>query len=479
MSTTETQTEPETKRVVPAWRRLLVAAGWFALLLVAVSAAVYFFNRHRLVSQLDREIEKLDESDPGWRWPTPFQDRRAIPYEENSVPRILEIVNAFPPGWPDSKKTETFQDLAPNLALDGPRRELLAEVLATAPLPELRGKARELVKYPRGQIELKLAENPWAVLLPNHQKMREAANLLQLDARDLSLDGKHDEALKSARACLNVSRALEDDPFLIGQMVRIGIATVAMTMAERTMALGDAPDDALAAFQDALKHEARRTGLTVALRGERAAAQQTLTLLGAGKVTVTELEALARGGSRESSGLSWLTSFVGRELARREQGTILRLLTRMVDASRLPAKDQFAAEEEFEKQIKSSATGTIVGLVVPFVQRVTYGARRGQCQAVALRALIAVERYRLKHGKWPGKLEDTVPAFLEKVPEDPIDGKPIRYAKWAEGVVVYSIGNDRTDDGGNVTGRDNDYGFRLWDKARRRAAPPPLPPGGP
>jgi hypothetical protein len=91
---------------------------------------------------------------------------------------------------------------------------------------------------------------------------------------------------------------------------------------------------------------------------------------------------------------------------------------------------------------------------------------------VALRALIAVERYRLKHGKWPDKLEDTIPAFLDRVPEDPIDEKPIRYKRWADGTVVYSIGNDRKDDGGDVVRPFKDFGYRLWDRDKRRAAPP-------
>jgi hypothetical protein len=65
-------TETEPRRVVPAWRRMLVAAGWFALLLVAVTAAGYFYDRYRLVTQLERVMQELDEAGPGWRWPTPY-----------------------------------------------------------------------------------------------------------------------------------------------------------------------------------------------------------------------------------------------------------------------------------------------------------------------------------------------------------------------------------------------------------------------
>jgi hypothetical protein len=482
MSTT--QTEPEAKRVVPAWRRLLVAAGWFALFVVAVSAGVYLFTRHRLVSQLDRVLAELDETDPGWRWPDPFQVRHDIPLEENCAERALAIIRDRPRGWPDAKTWDKFQDVQPNMDLDPPRRKLLDGLMAEGAIPRLRAEARDLVKYPRGRLGLTLAENPWTILLPNHQELRGVAALLQFDAHDLALAGNYREALKSSRACLNVSRVLEDDPILISQLVRIAMAAVAMSMAERTMALGDAPDDALAALQKHLEPEARGIRMTVAMRGERASAHQIVLLLSSGKITLQEIEGLDRAGGATGQiwGVSSLISFAGREMARREHADILKMMTKIVETTKLPVKDQFAAEEEVMNQLRSS-TGPIMRLVLPAVQKINEAGRRAHCQAIAMRALIAVERYRLKHGKWPAKLEDTVPAFLEKVPLDPIDGSPIRYKRWADGVVVYSIGNNRKDDGGEVLKSLHDYGYRLWDKDKRRAAPPPLPPevpeGGP
>ncbi len=66
----------------------------------------------------------------------------------------------------------------------------------------------------------------------------------------------------------------------------------------------------------------------------------------------------------------------------------------------------------------------------------------------AARSAVAVERYRLKNGNVPEKLEELVPSFLSQVPLDPFDGKPLRYKKTATGYKVYSIGSDGDDDGG-------------------------------
>ncbi len=69
-----------------------------------------------------------------------------------------------------------------------------------------------------------------------------------------------------------------------------------------------------------------------------------------------------------------------------------------------------------------------------------------QAQHSLLRVFVAMKRYRLDHGERPATLDLLVPAYLEAVPTDPMDGMPLRYnAKYR---IVYSVGEDFTDDGG-------------------------------
>src|SRR5262249_45479809 len=86
---------------------------------------------------------------------------------------------------------------------------------------------------------------------------------------------------------------------------------------------------------------------------------------------------------------------------------------------------------------------------------------------------IAVERFRLVNGRWPDQLEDLAPGFLSKVPADPFDGQPLRYPRLKEGVIIYTVGEDRKDDGGRrvlikAGEPDVDVGFQLWDPEHRR-----------
>jgi hypothetical protein len=70
------------------------------------------------------------------------------------------------------------------------------------------------------------------------------------------------------------------------------------------------------------------------------------------------------------------------------------------------------------------------------------------------RAVLAVERYRLKHGgTLPASLAEASAEFADGIPLDPFDGQPVRYRQRpAGGYVVWSVGSDRKDDGGPISG---------------------------
>jgi hypothetical protein len=63
---------------------------------------------------------------------------------------------------------------------------------------------------------------------------------------------------------------------------------------------------------------------------------------------------------------------------------------------------------------------------------------------------IALERHRLRRGSYPESLDLLVPDLLSSSPLDFMDGKPLRYRCTEDGhFLLYSIGVDGQDDGGN------------------------------
>ncbi len=63
---------------------------------------------------------------------------------------------------------------------------------------------------------------------------------------------------------------------------------------------------------------------------------------------------------------------------------------------------------------------------------------------------IALKRFELKYANFPEKLSDLTPEFLSSIPLDPVDGRPLRYRRKADGTfVLYSVGENGRDDGGD------------------------------
>lgn len=85
----------------------------------------------------------------------------------------------------------------------------------------------------------------------------------------------------------------------------------------------------------------------------------------------------------------------------------------------------------------------------------------------AANRLIVVElglrRYQLAHASPPESLEQLVPEFLDRIPIDPFDpqGRPLRYARNFDGYLLYSVGGDRDDNGGQPPEKD-EFGDYNW-----------------
>jgi hypothetical protein len=82
-------------------------------------------------------------------------------------------------------------------------------------------------------------------------------------------------------------------------------------------------------------------------------------------------------------------------------------------------------------------------------------------QLQATRTILALRAYQLIHGKLPPDLNALVPEFLDAVPVDDFDGQPLRYS--AEKKIVYSVGKNLKDDGGNDQASPTDPSQRYLD----------------
>ncbi len=104
-------------------------------------------------------------------------------------------------------------------------------------------------------------------------------------------------------------------------------------------------------------------------------------------------------------------------------------------------------------------------VMIPQTQLAAQKAVQVETQRQMALAAVALKRYQLRHSKLPFDLASLVPEFLSELPRDWIDQKPIKYRPTATSFVLYSVGEDGLDDGGNPNppaplGKKE---YELWD----------------
>lgn len=103
--------------------------------------------------------------------------------------------------------------------------------------------------------------------------------------------------------------------------------------------------------------------------------------------------------------------------------------------------------------LSGNAAGQIVFyLMMPAMAKAQEKKSQANVQLQATRTILALRAYQLTHGRLPENLTALVPEFLDAVPIDDFDGQPLRYS--AEKKIVYSVGKNLKDDGGDDCGSD-------------------------
>jgi hypothetical protein len=360
-------------------------------------------------------------------------------------------------------------DLKPNEVLNEKERAAVRAEMERA--ADAITEARKLADQPRGRFAITYSKDFISTLMTGVQDAREAAHLLSYDALSRAQDGDLRGAAVSCRAIVNAGRAIGDEPTLIAYLVRMALRAIAVGQTERVLGQGVLPDEDLAALQKAFGEEADERLFQVALRGERGGMDRFMQALQSGDVSVKQMQGLTAAGAPTKRWFAEEKLLYLPGAITNNRAALLERMNRLVEISKLPPEEQDARLAEMRASMPHQPI--LVRELEPAVEKVAGAERRTLAQLRCAAAALAAERYRLKHGRWPEALADLKGEFLRDVPTDPFDGKPLRYRRDGEGVVVYSVGPDGKDDGGDRTTLNThkdgtDLGFRLWDVDKRR-----------
>src|SRR5262249_23306001 len=121
------------------------------------------------------------------------------------------------------------------------------------------------------------------------------------------------------------------------------------------------------------------------------------------------------------------TSLPSSRTLEKHRAALLKHLTSCVPLCKLPAEEQRKQLDQLGKGDRDlPRLAGVPPLALPTRARAYH---RGQAQLRCAIVMVALERYRLAHTRWPDSLAALVPKFLPKVPLDPYDGQPLRYRK--------------------------------------------------
>jgi hypothetical protein len=489
------------------WLRFLVLIA----LVLAAPLAWFAIDRLRAHRRLQAAYAEADRLDPGWRYDDLQAMRAMLPDNENGALQVLAALKHFPkseyaarwqsisfdPELSDVQRFDwqtgfefTMRDLPGHVMLNRQQEAgLLGELHEWKTALE---DVRELKRFATGRFPYTLQKG-W----PRYEHLMQSRTLIELLQWDVLLQSHRKQwefAGGSSRAAFGLARAIGDEPDADALLVRIAISLTACTLIDRLVGQGEPPPELLAELRTDVREATERTYTLWIARGLRAETERLFRSIDADALQKGEDEMLAllvaphkKGANplhpaNMSDNESWLAKW--RQRASRDfkawRAELVDVANDWTLISKLSVSEQFAAYKA-----KQAAASTETPVLQMTVHMVTESCFRLHAQLRATDAGLAIECYRRKHGRWPERLDDLTPEFLDAVPIDIYTGKPLVYRRHKDGVVVYSVGPDEKDNGGKLRREADepyvpypeglDFGMMLWDVAKRRApARPPL-----
>ena len=421
-------------------RRWMIFAGVFGLGLIV---GLYLI----LGSSTGRVIAETDALDPAWRLADITAARANVPDAENSA-LVIEAGNKLVE-LSSSKHADEFTQILSALAGSPAERldEATAAKLKSAlsryqkAFPEF----RKVATMPNGR-ELRAHTDKDTGEIEFHQILGEVVRANCLDAYERIDAGDAEGAIGRLFTCWNASHSVGDDGSTPAIMTRIECDAVTMAGIERLLAQTELSETQCAKLQEALVVEANQPLVDRWLRTQRA-------------ITFEEYEK-ARANQHFWSGNS-------------QQSQVLRLFNRLIAIVHTPSATWPTQIDAWKSEAltQSGANGP-ASLVTSLSEFRNHDAR-----IHSMIGALAAERHRLQHGRWPVTVKELVEAkLLTQTPVDPFDGQPLRWKRYSDCRILYSVGPNGLDDGGAINHKPSDkgadIGWHLYDPKQRRQLPP-------
>ena len=397
-----------------------IGLGLFGFIILAL---VFIFIRSTMTGRVDETGLKLE--------------RANIPPGANAYDVLQTATNHFWwPEWPDNQ-SQRFSELAFDTNWDG---NLAAMVLATN--REALAGWDAAVKLPNLQVPQVSTFIDW---LPYLAEWKKLAQLAQVRENVLLHNGQEQEAFDQIVNEIQIGRRMENSHgVLIVYLVGVSVESLGLNQLQHWAGKVHLSPSQLEGYIRQIEPEpgAEAAAYANAIKVEYQVQISTLDAMRRGQFTNSET-----GGVFPSYGWIWpLFDF------RQTRSMFAKGALTLVKAAPRNYKDVNFSELESRPGTASMLlSGNPIGeilyyMMMPALSKSFEKKSKLDVQVRATQTILALRGYQLTHGKLPENLDALVPEFLDKVPVDAFNGQPLHYS--AEKKIVYSVGQNLTDDGG-------------------------------
>ncbi len=310
----------------------------------------------------------------------------------------------------------------------------------------------------------------FTALLPHAQVARQVARIADLRVERAVQRGDLDAAIRDVETVLRLTRDLQARGVMITQLVRsaitqvVGVKMVAAILSSPKLqskhcynllnVLAAHDQKASDGYAEGLRAEyiAVRSTIRDAVMHQRDLAARLN--LKPGESVVRALFSTLNGGRNVGNIVpedadARLARTTPAELARRERD-IDRYYRTLLSFDNTP----FTTRLEKTAALKTTEGSDLLsvltgGILQPAIEPLLRATSRAVATVHATECLVALRRWQLTHHASPTSLLVAVKdAGLKAIPTDPYDGKPLRHVIIRGAPVVYSVGRDGKDDGG-------------------------------
>jgi len=317
-----------------------------------------------------------------------------------------------------------------------------------------------------------------SVLLPNLSVFRNLARSLRWRARLRAEQGRFEDSFADIKSCYRLGQHLRGDNFFIEQLVGIAIEALSVRTVREIVGGYEIDSTVLADFQRDFEQIIADENFAISLKAERLSMYDeiqrcfTSDRIGKGHLYIPRFRKISDMASNyEGAGvepfildLVYSVPFLFGHPNKEETLKSVNELYDYYKQLSLKTAAQIHADNEAidDKLNKISSDNILIDILTPAVRRIIEIGNRLPTEVGAALTIIAVLRYNGDTGRYPQNLNQLVTAgFLKQLPMDSFGGNPLSYRKTEDNFILYSVGPNFTDEGGEYS-RDSKGRIKNW-----------------